>query len=287
MPSRDVTLSDKDNNVPLSKGSSQKSFVKNIKTELAAGKPMKQSLAIAYAMKRKRKKMAAGGEATQDSTDSPETLEARQSVSDSFKGALGHAKGGMIEDNYQPSGKGHTNPDYYEPAGHMRGEMESGHLGLPDEHERPNEMAMREAGKKLNQHPVDMHAETSMEEQDLVDRIMELRSKTFENEARLADGGYVEGDEMYPHPKDKMFDVTNKYSEGGKVANSDEIEAGFDPNEFDVLHLEDDLKSTYGDDDNAGDSLGNKGEDARRSDLVDRIMLKNFKQKYPRGYPGR
>jgi hypothetical protein len=34
--------------MPLSSGKSHASFVKNIKTELAAGKPRKQALAIAY-----------------------------------------------------------------------------------------------------------------------------------------------------------------------------------------------------------------------------------------------
>lgn len=44
--------------MPLSKGKSEKTFEKNLKTELENGKPMKQSLAIAYAMKKKSK----GGE---------------------------------------------------------------------------------------------------------------------------------------------------------------------------------------------------------------------------------
>src|SRR5260221_518246 len=42
--------------MPLIKGKSQKSFVKNLKTEIHEGKPMKQSLAIAYAMKKKANK---------------------------------------------------------------------------------------------------------------------------------------------------------------------------------------------------------------------------------------
>ena len=93
--------------------------------------------------------------------------------------------------------------------------------------------------------------------------------------------------EMYPHDKDKMFDVTNKYSEGGKVANECNEYADEQPNEFDDLALDDDLTSSYGEDDNAGDGMGNMQEDKDRSDLVDRIMLKNFKQKIPKGYPGR
>lgn len=48
--------------MPLIKGKSKKSFSKNVETEMKAGKPQKQSLAIAFAMKRKApKKMADGG----------------------------------------------------------------------------------------------------------------------------------------------------------------------------------------------------------------------------------
>jgi hypothetical protein len=39
--------------MPLVKSASKGAFRKNIKTEMAAGKPAKQSVAIAYAMKRK------------------------------------------------------------------------------------------------------------------------------------------------------------------------------------------------------------------------------------------
>lgn len=41
--------------MPLMTSSSKKSFVKNLKAELNAGKPKKQSLAIAYSVQRKAK----------------------------------------------------------------------------------------------------------------------------------------------------------------------------------------------------------------------------------------
>ncbi len=42
--------------MPLKKGKSEKSFKENIKTEVKAGKPVKQAVAIAYAVKREAQK---------------------------------------------------------------------------------------------------------------------------------------------------------------------------------------------------------------------------------------
>lgn len=41
--------------MPLKKSKSAKAFKENIRTEVKAGKPVKQSVAIAYAVKRKAK----------------------------------------------------------------------------------------------------------------------------------------------------------------------------------------------------------------------------------------
>jgi hypothetical protein len=48
--------------MPLIKGKSDKAFKKNIEVEMEAGKPQKQSIAIAYATKRAASKKARGGE---------------------------------------------------------------------------------------------------------------------------------------------------------------------------------------------------------------------------------
>ena len=41
--------------MPLDKGASKKAFVSNLKTEIKAGKPTKQALAISYAVQRRPK----------------------------------------------------------------------------------------------------------------------------------------------------------------------------------------------------------------------------------------
>ena len=51
--------------MPLIKSKSPKAFSKNISTEIKAGKPQKQAVAIAYSVKRMAKK-ADGGDVTQD-----------------------------------------------------------------------------------------------------------------------------------------------------------------------------------------------------------------------------
>lgn len=57
--------------MPLVQGKSKKAFSENVSREMEAGKPQKQSLAIAYNIKRQnsRKKMAAGGEVISAKTE--------------------------------------------------------------------------------------------------------------------------------------------------------------------------------------------------------------------------
>jgi hypothetical protein len=371
--------------MPLIKGKSEKAFKHNIRAEMHAGKPQKQSLAIAYAMKRKaqKKKMADGGTVEnselaktasnffsnpQQPTPPPETLEEKNArvrnqisedraghhakggriegvhmpyrgyankggesysgyqlkygkmkpeyeekskniaktehentleklkampkpkleglahggpVKDSECPKCGYAHSGQITNNYQPSSKPEVDREWpYESS-----EKSSGFVAHEGDVKRPNSAAISEASKKLNQHYPDMQASTSESEDDLVTRIMEKRSPTFESEARLADGGPVlPGADSAQDSMRKAF----KFSEGGRVANQEHGEdnndlAGFSPNEFDDLVLRDDLESTYGEDDNAGDSLDNEGENERREDIVARIMKSRAKKdKLPR-----
>lgn len=47
--------------MPLKKSTSKKAFKENVKKEIAAGKPIKQSVAIAYAEKRAAAKKSSKG----------------------------------------------------------------------------------------------------------------------------------------------------------------------------------------------------------------------------------
>ena len=96
--------------MPLMTGKSKKAFEHNIKTEMHEGKPMKQSLAIAYAMKKKAHKMAEGGEVSTDRSESQDKMSGKSGMV-RLSAESGHEKGvnkkgssgrsGGISDNNQ------------------------------------------------------------------------------------------------------------------------------------------------------------------------------------------
>lgn len=90
--------------MPLIHGKSQKAFEKNIKTEMHHGKPQAQSLAIAYAVKRKAQhKKAHGGYMEAEKTESHGDLmehEAKEGAAHEKAEHMAHggyAKGGEVE----------------------------------------------------------------------------------------------------------------------------------------------------------------------------------------------
>lgn len=237
---------------------------------------MKSSLPIAYAMKKKsRKSYADGGSIAPNPKPTPpaDPNSAQESMRKAFKF---YKDGGMVD------------------------EMAHGYMDHEGNDVKHNGPAMSEDEKDLNQHMVNDQASTSMAEQDLVDRIMAKRNKEMSGLARLAEGGPVDASQGGPAYEDCYDDMVDRimmkrhgamedysdldrYSEGGKVANqehgpNDSRLAGFDPNEFDDLVLRDDLTSSYGEDDNAGDALGNDQEDEDRDDIISRIMRSRKKK---------
>lgn len=91
------------------------------------------------------------------------------------------------------------------------------------------------------------------------------------------DLGYAEGGEVDPMIHKIMMGRSKGYSEGGKVANDTEMEAGFMPNDFDDLALRDDLEGGYTGE-NSGDELGNEQEDMDREDIISRLMRSRAKK---------
>lgn len=353
-------------------------------------------MAIAYAMKKKaNKKMAEGGgvDAAQDSmrkafhfaegTAKPiepiQETDKRKEFEDSYRAAnsastLGKLKtlvglgidkkahGGMVYDVTGPDELLHKQDDFNMVPNKPQFKWNDAAKDLR------NVAASHEDGKDLNQHYPDMQDSTSMAEEDIVDRIMNKKSMTYEGLDRLAqggrvgtkssdiletikgstpgssgkysqgaharsgkkhtdignkygnsihkemgrestreakeiaahkayeisqqnpklkglaDGGYVDDeDDMVSrimHKRNEPFSDLDRYSQGGKISNDVGTgqEADKLPNQYDDLVLRDDLESSYGDDDNSGDALGNSQEDEDRKDIVSRIMASRRKK---------
>jgi len=257
--------------MPLIKGKSQKSFEHNLKAEMHAGKPMKQSLAIAYAMKRKAKKMADGGMADggmADVSSSHASSEVDQSkkpvttadnpVLQSVRKAFKFAEGGYIGSHQSPK-----NPHMKDGLEEPEHELASGYVDHMGNDVKHNEMAIHEDDRMLNQHGAD---------EEGPDGVM------------MAMGGEA-GHQSEAHEMDMIDHVMKHrmkhYSEGGRVANSgeDDLDKMADgrPNNFDDLSLRDDLESSYTGA-NSGDELGDAREDHDRADIIAKIMASRRKK---------
>lgn len=106
--------------MPLIKGKSPESFSKNVRTEMDVGKSQPQSLAIAYAMKRKAQKMAHGGLAQEEQESGYQMMPCKMCEGGSCPKHM-MAKGGFIED-----------------------EKSSGYLDMPEAKDKMNPMADEE-----------------------------------------------------------------------------------------------------------------------------------------------
>lgn len=73
--------------MPLIKSKSEKAFKSNIKAEIAAGKPHKQAVAIAYDVQRRAAKKADGGSSSVNEAGNYTKPEMRRRLFDSIKGS--------------------------------------------------------------------------------------------------------------------------------------------------------------------------------------------------------
>lgn len=148
--------------MPLDKSKSAKAFSHNVAAERSAGKPLGQSLAIAYSVKRRAKKMARGGDpAVPQSTyqaSSTTKVDPRQMAMMAHGGPVPEYDGfetakerGQITGNYESSSSANhqTKPDLRD---HEKDTwMYDAFVPAP----RQNGMAMSEDDKRLGQHGAD------------------------------------------------------------------------------------------------------------------------------------
>lgn len=294
--------------MPLFHGKSKSDFGHNVKTEMHEGKPLKQSLAIAYSLKRRAKKAhggmcAHGAEMTcpkctypKDSASESDPMEMERMAKggtlgesvwgkehqekmkgQSFQGAMVRAADASDREGQHRTASGQrahalreavsTYSDMKKDKGDRRNMAEGGMMHAEDEYD--------EADYK-KKHPAH-YDEAAMEEDE---RRLGQHGEIEEGPQGpwMADGGQITdnySDEEDGDGTDMVGRIMAKrqrmFSEGGKVSNQDELEADFSPNEFDDLHLRDDLEQ-HDTGANSGDYDGDEGEDERRDDIVSRIM---------------
>ena len=149
--------------MPLSMGKSPASFSRNVSTEMHEGKPLKQSLAIAYAMKRKAAQMAKGG--MMHKREMPCAAHGMMACHMCSGGDM-MAEGGEIEHEEKSSGYHH----------------------MPEEHEH-----------HPHHEPMEEDEEMPMEEDDMVARIMAKIKKDHEEGMHVrkeySEGGRVSNDD--------------------------------------------------------------------------------------------
>jgi hypothetical protein len=277
--------------MPLIEGKSQKSFEKNLKTEMHHDKPLKQSLAIAYALKRKAQHkdahMCEGGSCEHPShkmADGGDIPPVDPSTADSFEqGFMGKA--------YKPQPKPSETPvaSGYAKGGEMKSKRER---AMEAFHKMAEGGMMTDMGYQSKEKPEvdgDLMPEAHLK-QELAEHVahMDAPDSSVKHDVMNQMGDEDEGagdmDAIHPMVRRIMMGMAKGYSKGGMVANEESGEstdkptmAKADGNEFDDLALRDDLEfdSTGA---NSGDELGDEQEDDDRHDIVSRIMKSRAKK---------
>jgi len=207
--------------MPLLKGRSKKDFSKNVATEMDAGKPQKQALAIAYSVKRRspKKKMYKGGEvelsAASESRPMPEGEYADKHQDDRTveKGQRG------------PNWQKNTDREQIGPSKSKKAELiaDSGFLTdkMTTVDDAMDEDEMRMKGKSTDPKHIDAD-----HDKDIAD-------------ARLAKGGEVEAQ--------NFSDETRADSENARTNREMDMEkeSSTDPEHINAHHAEDDADAVF------------------------------------------
>lgn len=255
-------------------------------------------MAIAYAMKKKARKMAEGGE------DGP-CDEHGTHMCEMCHGGM-YAKGGNIHDaghRYNEVEGVHKERD---PGSSGTGISEAGdrvrkahsirkHGGREDQATLYEDVAkdlhretlhkMRHMGKP------DLYAEGGAVEED--DRMLNQHGEEEVGAMDMEEDNEPQHERMIEHAVENQDDHedmvgrimrqrTKHFSEGGRVANDTPVYTDFEDNQFDDLVKDDDLDQ-HDTGKNSGDELGDAQEDEDRRDIVSRIMKsRRMKDRMPR-----
>jgi hypothetical protein len=248
-----------------------------------AGKPQKQSLAIAYNMKRKAKKMADGGEMDEygfPKEDRPAPKPSQQASDDSSKKTVGQIIGyPMAEGGVMKSKRQRAMEAFYAEGGKVGGAETSttgNYIGSYQSRGKPNIdgdlMPAAHLEQELAEHVAHMDAPQSSYEHNVM------------NQMGDEDEGAGDMDSIDPMVMRITMGRAKGYSKGGKVANEESGESTDEPtmakadgNEFDDLALRDDLefKDTGA---NSGDELDDAQENHDRNDIISRIVKSRAKR---------
>jgi len=238
--------------MPLLKSKSKKAFGKNVETEMKAGKPQKQSIAIAYSMKKKAQKMSKGGNPYSKMEESQRPNMASGGMVKSGDPEMDYADGGTVEETPSQAGSG---PEIQCP--HCQKSFAHGGF----------------IGSYQSSSDGDCNAELSDPDNELSGYAEESAPMSSPNEHGLTDSGeQTEAHEMDMVGRAMKRRGMQMLSKGGKVANSDKPVADGLKAEYDDLHLRDDLDFEY-----TGANSGDEDGDHRSheaDDLVSRAMLK-------------
>lgn len=242
--------------MPLEKGKSQKAFEHNVKTEMHHDKPLKQSLAIAYAMKRKAQHKAEGGDASMGDMHM-----CRGGGCEHPSHKMGMAEGGYASDAHAAAMSKRERAIHAFKGGML---TKDGYQHEEDEVDGGNAHPMAE---EHVEHP---ESHDSMVSHDVM------------NQEGEEDEGAGDGNEMDPVVMKIVMGRAKGYSKGGMVANEGSGESASEPddmakwedNEFDELGKSGGLDGHY----SGSEKIGDEQEDHDRDDIVKRVMKSRSKR---------
>jgi len=268
---------------PLSQGKSKKSFEKNFKTELAAGKPKDQSLAISYAVQRKNKKKMAKGGPIQAGSEKP-TADSGETHACTYmcnnekhyndKGELVHAGSERPTADSHEEGVEHASKPHDADVELVRGDQMR---PTADTEENYND------GESKEGHAMSKRAASSRPTAD---------SDEYGETEMLAEGGDVEGEDEDTHVGSLAEAIAKRLAKhlmagGGKVHDdgldeSSKEHGNFEDDlSFDALGEEqfddDQLDSQPSDSNEVGDEREHKSEDKEDNSLIGKIRKRNKK----------